>query len=576
MMDRATEYARQVVEGKEAACELHRLACLRHLRDLQRQNTADFPYIWRPEKSERILNFAEELTIAEGERAQPVRLYGFQHFDLGCPMGWYTLDGHRRFRRKYKSVARQNGKTFENAITAAYLMLFGGYMHGKLFAAATKHEQAKLAWDEIKRFIAVDPELQELFRVQEYKTLITALNTQCTFSALSKDRSLDDGFRSIFNSIDEIHQHRDNSVYKALYNGTRSLKDALTSMITTRGSNLNSFCYEMDEYCQNILKGVAVAEDFFVDIYTLDEKDDPYCEANWIKANPLLARTEHGLKTMRTDAATARDMGGKDLSDFMTKSMNVWYSLKDSAFVDAAALKKCASNRTLADFIGSECFVGIDLSSGGDLTTISIEIPFKTPEGRQRYYLYSHSFMPRGRFEEHIKTDIAPYDVWEKDGLITVTGSRSDFKNDYKIIVEHLKRVVEEYGLKIVEIGYDPHNADAFLPDLDVFGCPVTSIIQSARNLSAATEDIQLLIKNTDIEYDEHNRLLVWSYANAETVSNSFGEIKVIKDRSKGRYARIDPVDATIDSHVLAMRTESGRDINAEFERYYEMLGGEM
>ena len=57
----------------------------------------------------------------------PVRLYGCQTFDLGVPMGWVNRKGYRRFRRKYKSVARQNGKTFENGITAAYLAGFGGY-----------------------------------------------------------------------------------------------------------------------------------------------------------------------------------------------------------------------------------------------------------------------------------------------------------------------------------------------------------------------------------------------------------------------------------------------------------------
>ena len=106
MTDRATEYARDVVAGKIVAGTLHVQACLRHLQDLERQDTDEFPYLWNPEASERVLEYAETLTIAEGFEPKPVQLYGFQCFDLGVPFGWYKRNGYRRFRRMYKSVAR--------------------------------------------------------------------------------------------------------------------------------------------------------------------------------------------------------------------------------------------------------------------------------------------------------------------------------------------------------------------------------------------------------------------------------------------------------------------------------------
>lgn len=114
------------------------------------------------------------------------------------------------------------------------------------------------------KFITIDDDLNELFKVQDYKSLITALETNCTIEALSKEAGLDDGFRSIYSSIDELHQHKDNKIYKAIYNGTRSLPETLVSMITTRGDKLNSFCKEMDDYCIKILQGVTTAEDFLL------------------------------------------------------------------------------------------------------------------------------------------------------------------------------------------------------------------------------------------------------------------------------------------------------------------------
>jgi len=144
--DRATAYAEKVAIGDVVACREHRQACERHLRDLDRQGTADFPYFWEPARSEEVIEFAETLTILEGNEPKPVRLYGCQDFDLGVPMGWINREGYRRFRRKYKSIARQNGKTFENGITGTYLSGFSGYRYGKLFTVATKKRQGRVAW----------------------------------------------------------------------------------------------------------------------------------------------------------------------------------------------------------------------------------------------------------------------------------------------------------------------------------------------------------------------------------------------------------------------------------------------
>ena len=264
LWDRVTRHARAVVSGQRKAGELHKLACKRHLQDLDRQNSADFPYIWRPEAADEVLQYAETLTVAEGDEPRPVKLLEEQAFDIGCTFGWYrTANNKRRFRRRYKSMGRQNGKTFENGIMGTYIAGFGGYNYGKLFTVATKKRQARLAWEDMQKFITIDPDLNEYFVVKDYKSLIEALETHCTIEALSKEAGLDDGFRSIYSSIDEIHQHKDNKIYKALYNGTRALPETLVSMITTRGDRLNSFCKEMDDYAVKILKGLATAEDFF-------------------------------------------------------------------------------------------------------------------------------------------------------------------------------------------------------------------------------------------------------------------------------------------------------------------------
>ena len=569
--DRVTQYASRVVSGEVVAGELHILACKRHLNDLKRQRTEDFPYYYDPNKANEVIDYAETLTIAEGDTPRPVQLIDSQAFDLGCTFGWFKVSNNkRRFRRRYKCMARQNGKTFENGIMGTYIAGFGGYSYGKLFTVATKKRQARLAWEEMSKFISIDPDLGEYFNVKDYKSVIEALETFCTIEALSKEAGLDDGFRSIFSSIDELHQHKDNKIYKALYNGTRALAETLVSMITTRGDKLNSFCKEMDDYCIKILRGITYAEDFFVDIYCLDPTDDIWNPDNWIKANPFLCLDPEKFEVLKTDAQTAKDMGGSDLRDFLTKSLNMWVENTDDQFINSEKWQKCGSDRTLEDYRGRQCWVGLDLSSGGDLTTIALEFP----EDNDRYYFYSHSFMPRGRLEEHIETDLAPYDIWEAMELITVTGGSGDFKNDYKFIVSHLKKLKEEYDLEFLGIGIDPHNADGILSDLEELGCPVIIVIQSCKSLNDATVDIRLLCKSEKLEYNRKNELLTWSFINASIVRNSFDEIKVDKKPGQ-RFKRIDPVDACIDAHAVMLKAkkENPVDVQSELDKYLEAMG---
>lgn len=574
MRDRCTEHARAVVAGAPGHGELHMLACQRHLRDLSRQRTEEFPYYWDAEASEQVLAYAETLTIAEGAEPKPVRLTETQAFDIGCTFGWKKVaNDKRRFRRRYKSMARQNGKTFENGILGTYIAGFSGYRHGKLFTVATKKRQARLAWEEMSKFVGIDPDLGELFRVKDYKSTIEATETHCTIEALSREAGLDDGFRSIFSSIDELHQHKDNKIYKAIYNGTRSLPETLVSMITTRGDQLNSFCKEMDDYAVKVLRGLTTAEDFFIDIYCLDPGDDIWDEANWIKANPFLCLDEERMETLRQDAQTARDMGGSELRDFLTKCLNMWVKNTDDQFIDPEAWKACGSDRSLADIVAAgnrDCWVGLDLSSGGDLTTLTLEFPIG-----EKYYIYSHSFMPRGRLDEHVETDLAPYDLWEAAGLITVTGGSTDFMNDYKFIVSHLAEIRDHFGLNFLGIGVDPHNAAGIMQDLEALGCPVVTITQSARSLNDATVAVQLLTKGQRLEYDRTNELLTWSMVNAAIVRNSFEEIKVDK-KPGARFKRIDPVDALIDAHALMLITNGGEttvDVDGELDNYLALMG---
>ena len=573
VVDRVTSYAFDVCMGKIPAGLSQRQACNRHLKDLERQNTEDFPYHWDVDKANEIIEFAETLTIAEGEEPQPLLLYGFQDFIFGSWHGWRNEKGYRRFRTSYVQVARQNGKSLGNAVPTMYYGNFDGYNYPQIYCTATKELQAKIVLKECFKFINADEELsgneyeEGLFTIKEYKSLIECNVTNGEIRALGRDTDSIDGFRPYFGSVDEYHKHKTSQMYKLLVDGTKKLKQCLISVITTAGFDLNSPCYELYEYCKKILAGVVKDETQFVFICELDKDDDIWDESNWIKANPLW--TEETLQSLRADAIKAKAMGGEELRNFLTKSLNEWVQFADGQYMNLEHWKNCESTKTLENFKGFSCYAGLDLSSGGDLTSLALVFPYLR-DNEKKYYVYSHSFIPKNRVAEHIKKDLAPYDMWIREGLLTVTETLGGIKTDYKYIIAHLKKLVEKYDLDIKMVCYDPHNASAFLGDLEELGYDSLSITQSARNLNDATDDFRLEVEAVNVEYDEKNALLTWSVTNAKIVKNSFGEIKIDKEIETHR---IDPVDAVIDAWKMAMAQELGIDISEATEDYLSMMG---
>lgn len=105
--DPVTAYARDAVDGKVLVNKWVRLACERHLRDLEREDL-----VWDLEACNRVIAFFRVvLRLNAGEfEGQPFVLQPWQAFIVGSLFGWKGLDGWRRFRVAYIEIAKGNGK----------------------------------------------------------------------------------------------------------------------------------------------------------------------------------------------------------------------------------------------------------------------------------------------------------------------------------------------------------------------------------------------------------------------------------------------------------------------------------
>lgn len=549
-VDAVTQYALDVTEGRVVAGRLVRLACERHLRDVERQGTDEFPYVFDPSKGERVFKFYTYCRHVDGALAdQPIILASWQKFIIGSIFSWvHRTTGLRRFRKAYVQVGRGNGKSTLLSGLGLYMLMMDrlpgaktGEIGAEVYATATKSEQAHIVYDAARMMAIRSPDL--LKRLEPGKTRMDYPATGSKFMPLSKDTKSLDGLKPTLGIIDEYHAHQTDEMYGVLVSAMGKRRQPLLFTITTAGFDLSAPCYK-DEYIYltKLLEGTLTNENYFAYIAQLDKDDNFQDESVWIKANPLVATTEEGMAYIRSEMQMALDVPGK-MRNFLTKNLNIWVDQRDEGFMPMDKWRECGVKpEDMPDLTGLECIAGVDLSATTDLTSVGFE--FRLTDGR--VVGLSHSFMPEETVARRRKTDKVAYDQWIKDGWISETPGAVV---DYNFVQAYIEKMVAEHGWKVKEVCVDRWNATQFMTELQNAGFNVVEIIQGPQTLSGPTKNLRELVMQKRYIHN-NNPVLTWAMSNAVTRQDHNENIMLDKKKAA---QRIDPVAALINAHVRIM-----------------------
>ncbi|ADU30989.1 terminase large subunit [Evansella cellulosilytica] len=547
-----TQYADDVVKGRIVAGKYVRLSCKRHLNDLERQGTKDFPYVFDEEKATKVFEFSEKrckhiedgLTVKKGD---PVILDDFLQFIVGSVFGWVHKDtGLRRFRKAYEQVGRKNSKSTTLGVVGLKMFAADGEGGPQVYTAATQKDQAKITYGVAEKMAELDKALKKRIRFQRSRSIMTHKNNGGRMMPLSRETKSMDGFNPHCGIIDEYHAHKTTEMYDIIVSGMGMRSQPLIFIITTAGFDINSPCYDEYKYCKEILEGKKTNEEYFIYIAEMDEGDDINDDRNWIKCNPLLAKTKAGRDYLKQELKIAQDQPSKRRG-VMTKNFNIWLDQKDDGYMKMGKWAKCgeSEDNPFPDVRGRKCFVGLDLSKKIDLTSVSFEFPLD--DGR--YAILSHSFIPEETLKEKMQTDSVPYDEWVREGWITETrGARVDYKKVQKYIIQEAKK----NNWEIVEVAYDEWSAGLISQELEESGFDMVEIPQRINHLSEPTKNFRELVYDGLIIHN-NNPVLTWAFSNAVEMQDQNENIKLDKKKSK---ERIDPAAATINAHARAWNPE--------------------
>ena len=556
-----TDYAEAVLAAEVVANRLVRLACERHLRDLEEGHARGLRF--DPARAGRAIRFFSFLSLAEGEFAgRPFHLRPWQAFIVGSVFGWYVADDEgevRRFRNAYVETGKGSGKTPMAAGIGLYGLVADGEAAAEIYSAAAVRDQAAILWLDARRMVEGSAALRDRVLVGAHALAVPARAS--SFRPVSSEARNLHGKRVHIALIDEEHAHPSGEVIEAMRAGTKGRRNALIFRITNAGFDRHSVCWADHAYSAAVVEGTLLDDAWFAFVAGLDACSEhrprgapldgcPACdawtdEAVWPKANPNLGVSlpVRYLRELVTEAV------GKPSAAATTKRLCFCIWTEGSGkWLDPALFAE------LADLAGPDqlpadrrAWAGLDLASTTDLTACVLVAPRDTcvVEGHagRCYDLRARFWLPEANLADRVRRDHVPYDVWTAEGWITLTdGNRVDQE---RIAAD----IVGQPNARVV--GIDRWNAGWITPRLQGEGLDVVEVGQGYAALSAAAKRLEADIAAGLVHHDG-NPVLRWMVANAAASEDAAGNIKPDRERSADK---IDGVAAWVaDLVALAER----------------------
>ncbi|MFA7248084.1 MAG: terminase TerL endonuclease subunit [Dehalococcoidia bacterium] len=539
---------------------LTRLACERHLADLDRAGTAEFPYVFDERAARRACLFAELMPHIKGEWARAredgtqstIRLEPWQVFFLASVFGWlHGESGYRRFRTAYLEVPRKNAKSTLGAVIVLYMLALDGEPGAGVYSAATTRDQARIVFDDAREMARRSPDLLQRYGIVVERYQILQPGTASIAKPITREQSANEGLHVHLGLNDELHAHKTADVYEVLDQGRGARRNSLLLSITTAGADLGSICFEVRTMIVGILQGMLGSPELdrvFGLIYTIDDDDDPHDATTWRKANPNFGvsvyEDEFSNAHAQAAAAPAR------WSEFLTKRLNVWVR-SGSPWFDLEAWRTRCTDSVLSRrarrvrsivaagrqprasdipgwFDGRRCFIGIDLATRRDLAAMVAVFPV---DGL--YYAFGRYYLPSAAIAD---ARTAAYSGWAKTGAITVTeGETTDFEFIERDLLEWHRR------FEVGEVPYDPREARQFATGmLNEHGVPMVEFRQGYSTFNEPMKEADSLVVRAAIRHNG-DPVLAWAMSNVTGKVGAYEDVMPAKDAPQ---SKIDPAVA--------------------------------
>jgi phage terminase large subunit-like protein len=262
-------------------------------------------------------------------------------------------------------MPRKNGKSaLSSAAIALYSLIAEGVQGAEIIVAAAEKEQARIVFGEARRMVETSELADE---VTLYRDSIFVPSSKSVLRVVSAEAYSKEGLNPSRVIIDELHAHRDRSLFDvlSLAMGNRGNIAQLVA-ITTAGlrtdvTGQDSVAYQLYQYGKKVASGEIVDPSFFMAWWEAPAEADYKSRDTWQVANPgfddLVAESDFASAVLRTPE-----------HEFRTKRLNQWVNVKN-AWLPAGAWEDLADESVRLE-PGDEYYLGFDGSWKNDSTSL--------------------------------------------------------------------------------------------------------------------------------------------------------------------------------------------------------------
>lgn len=494
-----------------------------------------------PARVDKVLKAVEALRHTKGKWAgKPLRMESIQVAYFIAPIfGWVHEDSSgdivRIIRNVWIELPRKAAKTTMVSALSFYLAFADGEGGAEVLIGAASKDQARLAYAPLRELVLSSPALQRA-GIKATKTTIEKAVSGSVLKAVSSRGDLAHGANIHGGLLDELHVHKTPDLLEAFETGTGARNQPIVFIITTADDGSTTSVYaQRREKIERIATGVLKSTSTYGVIFAVPKEADPFAEATWDMANPLYPVTP-SPEFMKAQAEDARS-SEVALASFLRLHLGIRSDRATRFF----PMDRWTANAGLVDeakLRGREAYGGIDLGSTSDLSALS----WIFPDGKGGFDNVVRFWMPEEALPSLDARTMKMASTWVKQGYIRLTPGDV---TDYEFIRRQIESDLEAFD--VVQVGYDPWNAQQLVNELTASEAPMVKVIQGIRLMSPALKELDRLIR-TGSEKDpvfRHggNPVLRWNADNVRVREDANGNIAPDKKHSMDK---IDGISATL------------------------------
>lgn len=489
------------MSGEQLASKWTRLACKRHLDDLERD---DWRWKYDEAKAEKVCRFIELMPHEKGAKQdQPLLLEDWQVWIVCSIFGWVDCNtGLRRFLEAILMVSRKNGKSPLAAAIAIYLAFFDGEKGAEVYCGASSEKQAWEVFRPAHAMLTACPELCKRFGIEVNAKSIVQPKSRSRFLPII-GRARDGAMASVFIG-DEAHEWPDSTMYDAMTMGMVGRDQPLTLIISTAGETLEGPCHAKQLEVENMLTGTIPNEQLFGVVYTADPDLDWRSHEALVSANPNLGVSVKESYLVRKQEEAIRNASKQNI--FRCKYLGHWMTAS-TAWMNMDAFRKCADAALIIDKVKHlPCALGIDLALLHDFSA-KAAVFREDKDSKPHYYAFVTTYFHEAGIADPANQH---FQRWAAEGKLKSTpGSSMDFNVLYGDIL------ADKLAYKVSEVAIDRMFAPEMCQKIEEqLSLTVAEIPQISKHLTPGMVELEAAVADGRFHYPASDKVLEWCMGN--------------------------------------------------------------